>query len=107
MVAENRHTVLRGPLDALKIKKYLTFTPTELVDVQDAADFLTHDIMPIVRMARPAAWPALCATLAGWMVEFEGTVTRARVLRMETWKGRAGDSTNVYTKITCLVFSYE
>ena len=81
MVAENRHTVLRRPLDALKIKKYLTFTPTELIDVQAAADFLTHDIMPIVRMTRSAAWPALCATLAECVVEFE--LTRARVVRKD------------------------
>ena len=81
MVAENRHTVLRRPLDALQIKNYQTFTPTELIDVQAAADLLTHDIMPIVRMKRPVAWSALCAALAEWMVEFEGT--RARMLRME------------------------
>ena len=55
MVAENRHTVLRRPLDALKIKNILTFTPTELIAVQAAADILTHDIMPIVRMTRRAA----------------------------------------------------
>ena len=86
MVAENRHTVLHRPLDALKIKKYLTFTPTELNEVQAAADFLTHDIMSIVRMMRPAALLVLCGTLAEWMVEFEGT--RARVLRMErtSWR---------------------
>ena len=86
MVAENRHTVLRGPLDALQINNYQTFTPTELIGVQAAADFLTHDIMPIVRMKRPAAWSAVCAALAKWMVEFEAT--RARVLRMErtSWR---------------------
>ena len=48
MVAENRHTVLRRPLDTLKIKNYRTFTAMELIDVQAAADILTHDSMPIV-----------------------------------------------------------
>ena len=81
MVAENRLMVLRRPLDALQIKNYRTFTPTEPVDVQAAADILTHDIMPIVRMSRPAAWPVLCDTLAEWMVQFERA--RAGVLRME------------------------
>ena len=81
MVAEHRHTVLRRLLDALKIKNFLTFTPTERIDVQAAADILTHDIMPIVRMTQRAAWPALCETLAEWMVEF--VRTRASVLRME------------------------
>ena len=41
MVAENRHTVLRRPLDALQIKTFRTFTPTELIDVQAAAGILT------------------------------------------------------------------
>ena len=54
---ENRHVVLRRPLDALKIKNSRTFTATELVDVQAAADVLTHDIMTIVRMTRSATWP--------------------------------------------------
>ena len=54
MVAENRHMVLRRPLDALKIKNYRKFSPTELIDVQAAADILTHDIMPIVRTTRPS-----------------------------------------------------
>ena len=30
---ENRHVVLRYPLDALKIQNYRTFTPAEIVDV--------------------------------------------------------------------------
>ena len=81
MVAENRHTVLRRPLDALQIKNYRAFTPTELIDVQAAADILTHDIMPIVRMTRTAARPSLCDTLAEWMVQFERA--RADLLRME------------------------
>ena len=46
---ENRHAVLRRPLDALKMKNYRTFTATELVDVQVAAGVLTQNIMPIVR----------------------------------------------------------
>ena len=71
MLAENRHTVLRRPLDALKIKNFRTFTFTELVDVQAAADILTHDIMPIVRMTRRVAWPSLCDAMAEWMVQFE------------------------------------
>ena len=81
MVAGNSHMVLRRPLDALKIKNYGAFTPTELIDVQAAADILTHGIMHIMRMSRPAAWPALCETLAEWMVQFERA--RAGVLRME------------------------
>ena len=86
MLAENRHTVLRRPLDALKIKNFRTFTFTELVDVQAAADILTHDIMPIVRMTRRVAWPSLCDAMAEWMVQFE--TTRARVLRIErtSWR---------------------
>ena len=75
------HTALRMPLDALKIKNYRTFSRTGLIDVQAAADIFTHDIMPIVRMTRPATWPSLCYTLAEWMVHFE--VRRASVLRME------------------------
>ena len=43
---ENRHVVLRQPLDALKIKNYRTFTATELVDVQAAADVLTTIVLP-------------------------------------------------------------
>ena len=73
MVADNRHMVLWQPLDALKIKKHLMFTPIELIDVQAAADFLTHDRMPIMRMMQPVAWLALCVTLAEWMVEFKET----------------------------------
>ena len=41
----------------------------------------THDIMPVVRMTQQAAWPALCNTLAEWMVRFE--TTQAGVLRMK------------------------
>ena len=81
MGADNRHTVLRRPLDALKIRNYRTFTPAELIYVQAAADILTHDIMPIVRMTRATAWPSLCNTLAGRMLQFERT--RSGVLRME------------------------
>ena len=64
------HVVLRGPLDALQIKNCRTFTATKLVDVQAAADILTEDIMPIVRMSRSTAWPSLCRplveSLGGW-----------------------------------------
>ena len=73
MVAEHRHTVLHRPLDALQIKNFQTFTPTELIDVQAAADILTHDIMHIMRMMRQVAWPSLCDAMAKWMVQFEGT----------------------------------
>ena len=52
---ENRHVVLGQPLDVLKIKNYRTFTATELVDVQAAADVLMTNIMPIVRMPRSKA----------------------------------------------------
>ena len=79
---ENMHVVLRQPLfDVLKIKNYRTFTATELVDVQAAADVLTKDIMPIVRMTRSMACPSLCNAIAEWMVEFGST--RADMLRME------------------------
>ena len=71
VVAENKHTVLRRPLDALPIKNYWTFTPTELTDVQAAANILTRDIIPIVRMTRTTAWPTLCDALAEWMVQLE------------------------------------
>ena len=74
MVAENRHMVLRRPLDALQIKNYRAFTPTELIDVQTAADILTHDIMPIVRMTRPAARPALCETLLSHTSGVDGAI---------------------------------
>ena len=86
MVAENRHTVLRRPFDALQIKIFRTFTPTELIDVQAAADIPADDIMPIVMITRRVAWPSLCVAMAEWMVQFEGT--RARVLRMErtSWR---------------------
>ena len=57
MVAENRHVALRRPHDAFKIKNYQMFTPTELIDVQAAADILAGGIIPIVRMTRSAACP--------------------------------------------------
>ena len=46
-MAENRHTALRRPLDALKIKNYRALTTTELVDVQAAAGILTGDILTL------------------------------------------------------------
>ena len=54
---ETRHdiVVLHQPIDALKLKKYRTFADTELFDVQAAADVLTTNIMPIVRMTRSKA----------------------------------------------------
>ena len=58
----------------------MTFTPTELIDVQAADGLLAYDIMLIVRVSRPTAWPALCAALAEWMVEFEGTQTQTLCL---------------------------
>ena len=68
---ENRHVVLRQPLDALKIKNYRTFTATELVDVQAAEDVLATNSLPLVRMLRSKACPSLCDAIAEWMWEFE------------------------------------
>ena len=83
---ENRHVVLRQPRDTLKIKNYQTFTATELVDVQPAANVLATNVMPIVRMTRSKAWPSLCDAIAEWMVKFEST--RADLLRTErtSWR---------------------
>ena len=72
VVPENMHMVLRRSLDALqlKIKNCRAFNSMGPIGVQAAADILTHDIMPIAGMARPPAWPVLCAALAEWMVQF-------------------------------------
>ena len=57
---ENRHVVLRRPLDALQINNYRTFAATELVDVHAAADVPTQNVMHIVQMTRSMACPSLC-----------------------------------------------
>ena len=44
---DNRHVVLRSPLEAFNIKNYRTFTHAEIVDV-DAAAQLLRDDMPTI-----------------------------------------------------------
>ena len=62
---ENRHVVIRSPLDALKIKNYRTFTHAEIVDVNAAAQLLRDD-MPTITGSRKTAWPSLCAAMHAW-----------------------------------------
>ena len=63
--AENRHVVIRSPLDALKIKNYRTFTHAEIVDVNAAAQLL-RDACPTITGSRKTVWPSLCAAMHVW-----------------------------------------
>ena len=82
---ENRHVVLRSPLDAFKIKNYRTFTRAEIVDV-DAAAQLLRDDMPTIAGSRKALWPSLCAAMHMWSETL--VMHRAELLRIErtSWK---------------------
>ena len=62
---ENRHVVIRTPLDALKIQNYRTFTPAEIVDVDEAAHVLRDD-MPTITVLRKTVCPSLCAAMDAW-----------------------------------------
>ena len=63
--AENRHVVIRSPLDALKIKNYRTFTHAEIVDVNAAAQLL-RDACPTITGSRKTVWPSLCEAMHVW-----------------------------------------
>ena len=93
IVAENRHLVLRRPLDALQVKNYRTFAPMELIAVQAAADILTHDIVPIVRMR--AGRYCVIKKRSEWCN------SREREQMCFVWRERAGYSMNNYTKRIC------
>ena len=67
--AENRHVVIRSPLDALKIKNYRTFTHAEIVDVNAAAQLL-RDACPTITGSRKTVWPSLCAAMHVWSKRF-------------------------------------
>ena len=77
---ENRHMVLRYPLDTLEIQNYGTFTPAEIVDV-DAAAGLLRDDMPIITGPRKMVWPSLCAAMDTRSKQL--VVDRAAVLYIE------------------------
>ena len=62
---QNRHLVLRNPLDAFKIQNYRTFTHAEIVDVNAAAHLLRND-MPTITGSRKTVWPSLCAAMDVW-----------------------------------------
>ena len=61
---ENKHVVIRTPLDAFNIQNYRTFTPAEIliVDVNAAAHLLRDD-MPTITGSRKTVWPSLCAAM--------------------------------------------
>ena len=82
---ENRHVVIRTPLDALAIQNYRTFTPAEIVDVDAAADLLRDD-MTIIIGSRKTVWPSLCAATDVWSTQL--VVDRAVILHIERtrWK---------------------
>ena len=48
---ENRHVVMRTPLEAFNIQNYFTFTHAEIVDVNAAAHLLRDD-MPTITGSR-------------------------------------------------------
>ena len=48
---ENKHVVIRTPLDAFNIQNYPTFTHAEIVDVNAAAHLLRDD-MPTITGSR-------------------------------------------------------
>ena len=62
--AENRHVVIRNPVDALKIQNHRTFTAAEIVDV-NAAAHLVRDDMPTIMITGSwkTVWPSLCAAM--------------------------------------------
>ena len=62
---ENRHVVMRSPLEAFNIKNYRTFTHAEIVDVNAAATLLRDD-MPTITGSRKTVWPSLCAAMDVW-----------------------------------------
>ena len=53
---------MQNPLDGLTIQNYHTNTPTEIVDVDAAADLL-HDDMPTITGSQKMVWPSLCAAM--------------------------------------------
>ena len=77
---ENRHVVLRNPLNAFKIQNYRTFTHAEIVDVNAAAQLLRDD-MPTITGSRRAVWPSLCAAMAAWSKQL--VMDRAEILHVE------------------------
>ena len=82
---ENRHVVIRSPLNAWKIQNYRTFTAAEIVAVNAAAHLLRDD-MPTITGSRKAAWPSLCAAMDVWSKQL--VVERAVILHIERtrWK---------------------
>ena len=62
---ENRHVVMRTPLEAFNIQNYRTFTHAEIVDVHVAAQLLRDD-MPTITGSRKTVWPSLCAAMHVW-----------------------------------------
>jgi len=82
---ENRHVVLRSPLDAVKIQNYRTFTHAEIVDANAAAHLLRDD-MPTITGLQKTVWPSLCAAMDVWSKQL--VVDRAVILHIERtrWK---------------------
>ena len=66
---ENRHVVMRTPLEAFNMQNYRTFTHAEIVDVNAAAQLLCDD-MPTITGSRKTpfetVWPSLCAAMHVW-----------------------------------------
>ena len=78
---ENRHVVLRSPLEAFNIKNYRTFTHAEIVDVNAAAQLLRDD-MPTITGSRTTVWPSLCAAMQAWSESF--VMDRAAIFEYRT-----------------------
>ena len=86
---ENRHVVMQTPLEAFNIQNYRTFTHTEIVDVNAAAQLLRDD-MPTnkatITGSRKTVWPSLCAAMHMWHERL--VMDRAEILHIEQpgWK---------------------
>jgi len=82
---ENRHVVMRSPLDAFNIKNYRTFTHAEIVDMNAAATLLRDD-MPTITGSRKTVWPSLCAAMHAWSETL--VMDRAEILHIErtSWR---------------------
>ena len=82
---DNRHVVIRTPLDAFNIQNYRTFTHAETVDVNAAAHLLRGD-MPTITGSRKTARPSLCAAMTVWSEQL--VMDRAEILHIErtSWK---------------------
>ena len=81
--ANDRHVVIRRPVDAFKITNY-----AEIVDVNAAACLLRDD-MHTITGSRKADWPSLCASMGVWSEQL--IVDRADILHTERTRRRQHD----------------